>query len=67
MKQLTAWHQTRLGFAVFGAIELLLTYGFASLAIDRGSWWWYVLALVFLAGACRNAARLAARIAHGKH
>ena len=58
MKQLALWHQTKPGLAVFGAIELLVTYGFASLAIDRGSWWWYALALIFLVGGLQNFLKL---------
>lgn len=66
---LSRWHQTKLGLLTFGAIELAITYGFASLAIDRGSWWWYVLALVFIVGSLRNAVRLTCSLVihRGKH
>ncbi len=54
MKQLNRWHQTRLGLLAFVLVELAITYGFASLAIDRGTLWWYLLALIFLIGTLQN-------------
>ena len=55
LKQLDAWHKTKLGFLVFAVLELAICYGFASLAIDRGNLWWYLLALIFLFGFLQNA------------
>ncbi len=54
MRQLDRWHKTRTGLLVSGLLELGLAYGFASLAIDRGNLWWYLLTLVFLVGALQN-------------
>ena len=54
LKQLDAWHKTKLGFLVFAVLELAICYGFASLAIDRGNLWWYLLALIFLFGFLHN-------------
>ena len=48
LKQLDAWHKTKLRLSVFALLELAICYGFASLAIDRGNLWWYLLALLFL-------------------
>ncbi len=53
-QKLNKWHQTRLGLLVFGLVELAIAYGFASLSIDRGNFWWYLLALIFLVGALQN-------------
>ena len=64
LKQLDAWHKTKLGFLVFAVLELAICYGFASLAIDRGNLWWYLLTLVFLFGFLQNVfqfGRLAAK------
>jgi hypothetical protein len=62
VKKLHNWHQTRLGLLVFALVELAVAYGFASLAIDRGNLWWYLLALVFLVGALQNLFKLTWKI-----
>ncbi len=67
MKALHNWHQTRLGLLVFGLIELAIAYGFASLAIDRGNLWWYLLALIFLVGALQNLFKLIGKLFRGKN
>ena len=54
LKQLDTWHKTKLGLLVFALLELAICYGFASLAIDRGNLWWYLLTLVFLFGFLQN-------------
>lgn len=51
---------------IFGAIELAIAYIFASLAIDRGSWWWYALTLIFLVGAIHNVIKLVGKFLHAK-
>ena len=66
MQQLVKWHQTKTGLAVFGVIELAVAYVFASLAIDRGSWWWYTLTLVSLIGALQDFVKLVGRIMDAK-
>ncbi len=66
MKSLHNWHQTKLGLLVFGLIELAITYGFASLAIDRGNLLYYVLTLIFLVGALQNLFKLIGKLIHGK-
>jgi hypothetical protein len=65
MKKLHKWHQTKVGLLVFGLIELGLAYGFASLAIDRGGPWWYLLALIFLVGALQNLFKLIRKLING--
>ena len=54
LKQLDAWHKTKLGLFIFALLELGICYGFASLAIDRGNLWWYLLTLLFLIGFLQN-------------
>jgi hypothetical protein len=66
IQKLDIWHKTKLGLLVFGLVELAITYGFISLAIDRGNLWWYILALVFLVGALQNFVKLIGTFVHGK-
>jgi hypothetical protein len=61
-KQADHFHQTRLGFLVFGTIELALFYVFASLSIDRGSFWLYLLTFIFLVGALHNIVKLCTKL-----
>lgn len=65
-KQLDKWHKTKLGLLFFALVELAVTYGFISLAIDRGNLWYYLLTLVFLVGTLQNLLRLIGTIIHGK-
>lgn len=39
---------------LFAVVELAMAYGFASLAIDRGNFWWYLLALLLFVGTLKN-------------
>ena len=66
LKQLDRWHATKLGHMVFGLVELVLAYWFASLSVDRGNLWWYLLTLVFLVGTLRNLFALIGSFLHGK-
>lgn len=66
MHKLAKWHQTKPGLLVFGAIELAIAYGFASLSIDRGNLWWYLLTLIFLAGALQNLFKSIGSLFHGR-
>jgi hypothetical protein len=52
-----AWHKSKLGLLVLAIIELAITYGFASVAIDRGGLGWYLLTLIFLVGFLQNLVR----------
>ncbi|HEX7632864.1 MAG TPA: hypothetical protein VF401_00910 [Candidatus Saccharimonadales bacterium] len=58
INKLDTWHKTKLGLLIFGLVELGLAYGFVSLAIDRGSFLYYLLALIFLVGALQNLLKL---------
>jgi len=65
-EKLDAFHQTRLGYAVFAAIELALAYVFISWAIDGGSWFDYGLALIFTIGFLQNLSKLIGTFFNGK-
>ncbi|HVC36704.1 MAG TPA: hypothetical protein VNE40_04680 [Candidatus Dormibacteraeota bacterium] len=65
MKQLDKWHRQKRGLAVFGLLELILAYGSASLAIDRGNLLWYVLTVILLVGGITNFGKLVGKIIDG--
>ncbi|MFA5004265.1 MAG: hypothetical protein WC498_03265 [Candidatus Saccharimonadales bacterium] len=58
LKALSKFHKTKVGHLVFGLVELLLAYTFASLAIGSGRFSEYGLAIIFLAGFLRNMLRI---------
>lgn len=66
IRTLDKWHKTRIGYAVFALVELAIAYGFVSLAIDRGNFLWYALALLFLVGALQNLFKLIGTFFSGK-
>ena len=61
-KRLDKWHKTSTGLVVFGLVELLLAYGFASLAIDRGDIVYYLLTLFLLIGFLQNLIKLIGKL-----
>lgn len=63
--KLDKFHKTKSGYLVFALIELAIAYGFASLSIDRGNLWWYLLTLVFLIGFLQNIVHLIGSFFHG--
>ncbi len=65
LKQLDKFHKTKTGHLLFGLVELAIAYGFASLAIDKGNFFYYFLALVFLIGALQNLVKLIGKIGRG--
>jgi hypothetical protein len=67
IRELDKWHYTKTGLLVFGLVELAIAYGFASLSIDRGNLWYYLLTLVFLIGTLRNLFALIGSLFHGRH
>lgn len=64
LNKIDAWHKTKPGLFVFGLVELAVAYGFASLSIDRGNVWYYLLTLIFLVGALRNLVKLIGGLIH---
>ena len=67
-KRLDKWHKTSTGLVVFGLVELLLAYGFASMAIDRGDIVYYLLTLFLLIGFLQNLIKLVGKLFnHGRN
>ncbi|MEO8105409.1 MAG: hypothetical protein ABI602_03680 [Candidatus Saccharibacteria bacterium] len=66
MNTLDSWHKTRIGRVVFAAVEGMSAYGFGSLAVDRGNFLWYGLALVGLVGCLQNVVKLIGSFGHGR-
>jgi hypothetical protein len=65
-KKLDTWHRTKTGLFIMCLVELAIAYGFASLSIDRGNLWWYLLTIIFFIGALQNFLRLIGAFFHGK-
>jgi hypothetical protein len=59
---LNKFHKTKTGYLVSGIVELAITYALASISIDRGGFWWYVLTLLFFIGALQNFLKLAKKV-----
>lgn len=66
IEKFDAWHKTKAGLLVFAVLELLLAYLFISLAIDRGSLIYYILALVMLFGFLQNTVKFVGKFLNGK-
>ena len=66
ISKLDKWHKTKLGRLAFALVELILTYIFVSMAIDKGSLWYYLLTLIFLVGTLQNLTRLIGSIINAK-
>lgn len=56
--KLFAWQETKVGLVIIVLFDLLVAYGFVSLAIDSGSLLHYFIAIVFLALAAGQAVKL---------
>jgi len=54
LKRLDDFHKTRPGYAVFGVIELAMSYGFLTWALDTGALWWWIIAIFLFAGSLQN-------------
>lgn len=65
IQELKKWHDTKRGLLVFGLVELLLAYLFASRAIDTGSLIEYFVTFVLLGGGLHNLYKLLIYIFHG--
>ena len=55
---LDAWHKSKIGLLICVIVDLAICYGFASIAIDRGNLWWYLLTLIFLFASLQYAVKL---------
>ncbi len=58
LQAIDKFHKTRLGYLVFGLVELGLAYVFASWALGSGSLWLWLLAFIFLFGFLQNFSRM---------
>jgi hypothetical protein len=66
LKKLDKWHKTTRGRIFFTVVELLISYGFACLAINSGSLWWYLFTVSFFVGAINNFKSLLGKFHHAK-
>lgn len=48
------FHKTRLGYVVFGLVELGLTLAVLNWSLDNGSLWLWLLTFIFLFGFVQN-------------
>jgi len=58
VRAIDKFHKTRLGFLIFGLVELGLGLVLANLAIPSGDWWEWLLALIFFVGFLQNFGRM---------
>ena len=56
--KLDRFHHSTPGYAVFTVVELGLAYLFITWAMDSGSWFDYLLALIFTVGFLQNLTKL---------
>lgn len=52
------FHNTIVGYLVFGLVELGLAYSFALWAIDNGNVWLYVMTAILVAGSIHDCVKL---------
>lgn len=67
IKRLHRWHTTKLGLLSFAGVELLLAYASASMAINSGNLWYYLLTVLFVIGTIRNSSGLVIKMIYGVH
>jgi len=65
-QRLDTFHKTKLGYLIFGLVELGLAYWLASLAINSGSLWEWALAIIFAVGFLQNIIKLIWKLAISK-
>jgi apolipoprotein N-acyltransferase len=56
--KLDTFHQTRIGYLVFGLVELALAWWVGLKALDTGSLLWWALTIILLVGFLQNIVRL---------
>lgn len=67
LSELDKWHKSTSGYIVFTLVELGLAYAFASLSINSGNLWWYLITIIFFIGALKNLFKFLNSIIHVKH
>ena len=64
---LDKFHKTRVGYLVFGLVELAMAYGFADWALDTGFWPWWIVVLFLVLGFFQNLAKaVSGKVKHGE-
>ena len=58
MHAIDKFHRTRLGYFIFGLVELALGLALADLAIPSGDWWEWLLSFVCFFGLIQNFGRM---------
>lgn len=58
MRSIDKFHKTRVGYLIFGLVELGLFLWLVNLAIPSGDWWEWLLAFFFLLGFLQNMGRM---------
>lgn len=67
LHKLNKWKQHSLiGLLLTTVVELGITYGLGSWALDTGSWWLYLFTLIFLIGSVKNFVNLIKVAIHGQ-
>lgn len=64
LRNIRIWHSTKLGYFGFAFCELILAFIFSTLAVDTGSLWFYILAVILLVGVIQNIVKLIGIIFH---
>lgn len=59
LQTLDKLHKTRLGYLVFGLVELGLAWAVSLRAIDSGNLFWWVLTIILFVGFLQNLVRMA--------
>lgn len=65
LRQIDKFHKTRLGYLLFGIVELALGFVCGYIAIGNGSIWLWLLAFILLAGFIQNVAKLIGEVLNG--
>jgi len=58
VRAIDKFHNTRVGFLVFGLVEAAFSFTLLNLAIPSGDWWEWLLSLILLIGVIQNFGRL---------
>lgn len=54
LNRLDGFHKSKRGYLIFGIVELILAYIFASIAIDTASMWAYLATIILSIGTVLN-------------
>jgi hypothetical protein len=57
LRTIDKFHKTRVGYLVFGLVELAAAAVFINWALGSGDWWQWLLTAILLFGALQNLVR----------